>query len=142
MKTSTTGQELIKRYEQLRLTAYLPTPQDVPTIGWGTTQGVKLGDVIDEETAQAYFERDLHQFEDCINEECGEVVSQNEFDACVSLAYNIGCKAFRGSTLVALIHAGRPEAAGDQFLRWNKQAGQVLKGLTARRQAEKDLFLS
>lgn len=141
--TSEEGQELIKGYEQLMLVAYLPTPDDVPTTGWGTTQGVKMGDVIDVETAQAWFERDLRIFEACVNDSVEVELTQHQFDACVSLCYNIGCKAFRTSTLVRLLNEGaKPDVVALQFIRWNKQAGKVLKGLTRRREAETRLFLS
>lgn len=143
MKTSNIGKNLIKSNEELRLNAYMPTPDDVPTIGWGTTKGVKMGDEIDYKTAKAWFDRDLIAFEDCVEESIEPDITQNQFDACVSLAYNIGCKAFKGSTLVRLINGGaKPEISSLQFLRWNKQAGKELKGLTARRKAEMELFLS
>lgn len=143
MRTSKAGQGLIKRFEQLRLKAYLPTPNDVPTIGWGTTQGIQLGDLIDMETAQGYFERDLHKFEDCVDDACEDNLTQNQFDACVSLAYNIGCNAFKNSTLVVMINRRLPaKDIAPQFMRWDKQGGKVLAGLTRRRAAERDLFLS
>lgn len=121
----------------------MPTPDDVPTIGWGATKGVKMGDIIDFKTAQAWFERDLRTFEACVDEAIEIDITQDQFDACVSLAYNIGCKAFNGSTLVKLINGGaNKEVSSLQFLRWNRQAGKELKGLTARRNAERELFLS
>lgn len=141
--TSPKGQDFIKGFETLCLVAYMPTPDDVPTVGWGTTQGVKMGDSIDRETAQAYFERDLRVFEVCVNGSVKVNLTQGQFDACVSLCYNIGCKAFRTSTLVRLLNNGAtPSIAALQFIRWNKQGSKVLKGLTRRREAEAELFLS
>jgi len=148
MKTGERGQKLIKEFESLRLIGYLPTPDDVPTIGWGSTKifgrKVVLGESVTIEQAQEQFEKDLSIFEDVINQKVKSPLTQNQFDALVSFVYNIGGTNFSNSTLLKLLNSTKHPyvEAAEQFLRWNKQAGKVLKGLTRRRQAEKDLFLS
>lgn len=139
MKIGPAGLALIKSFESLRLEAYLPTPDDVPTIGYGHTEGVQMGDVWTEAEADAALLEDVAKFEACVEKAVNVPMRQNEFDACVSLAFNIGCKAFRDSTLVRMLNDGENGAA-DQFLRWDKQAGKRLRGLTRRREAERDLF--
>jgi lysozyme len=69
-------------------------------------------------------------------------VSQSQFDACVSLAFNIGCAAFGKSTLARKIAQGDVSGAADEFLRWDKAGGKQMAGLTRRRRAERALFLS
>ncbi|MEI8385749.1 MAG: lysozyme [Nitrosomonadaceae bacterium] len=140
MITSDDGLNIIKEFEQLRLKAYIPAPGDVPTIGWGTTAGVKMGDTIDLKTADQYLRRDVHSCEDAVSLACGELLTQSQFDACVSLTYNIGGGAFRQSTLVKKIKSHDPLAA-DEFLRWDKFQGVPLAGLTRRRKKERELFL-
>ena len=142
MNISQVGISLIKSYEQLRLHAYLPTPNDVPTIGWGSTKGVKMGDVIDADEANDKLLSDLHEAEDCIAAHVDVDLSQGQYDALCSLIFNIGCGAFKGSTIRSLINAGQFLAAQKQFIRWNKQAGKELAGLTRRRTEETELFRS
>lgn len=139
MKTGPEGLALIKSFEQCRLKAFKPTPNDVWTIGWGHTHGVKEGDTCTQDEADSLLMMDLSWAEDAVNENT-DGLNQNQFDACVSLCYNIGESAFKSSTLVQLIQAGNISAAAQQFIRWNKQSGQVLAGLTRRREAEAALF--
>ncbi len=134
------GIALIQGYEQCRLAAYLPTPDDVPTIGWGHTKDVKMGDICTQEQADDWFFEDIAWVVTCVNKAVTAGLLQNEFDALASLCFNIGCKAFSGSTLVKLLNDGDFDGASAQFSRWNKQGGQVLAGLTKRRAAEAELF--
>ncbi|EPG39520.1 lysozyme [Acinetobacter colistiniresistens] len=145
MKASTVGINLITSFEDLRLNAY-DDSVGVWTIGYGTTvypDGVKVkkGDVCTLDQAKAYFAHDLNRFETAVNSALTVVMNQNQFDALVSLAYNIGEKAFKTSTLVELLNANKFTAAADQFLVWNKGDGKVMKGLVRRRAAERELFL-
>lgn len=141
MKTSERGLDLIKSFEQCRLDAYLPTPDDVPTIGWGHTgDDVHMGQRWTQEQADFALTQDIQRFERAVEEAVTVELTQHEFDACVSLAFNIGTGAFRTSTLVKMLNAGDKAGASAQFERWNKQAGKVLAGLTRRREAERDLF--
>ena len=69
-------------------------------------------------------------------------LTQNEFDALVSLIYNIGSGNFKSSTLLRILNQKKYDAAANQFLRWNKAGGRVLAGLTKRREHERELFLT
>lgn len=142
---STNGTKLIASFEGLELTAYL-CPAKVWTIGLGTTvysngQPVKKGDTCTKEQALQYKAHDLRRFENCVNSAVKVSINQNQFDALVSLAYNIGPKAFKDSTLLKKLNASDYKGAADQFLVWNKSRGKVLKGLVNRRAAEHTLFL-
>lgn len=142
MKISDEGIKLIKEFEGTRLEAYV-CPAGVLTIGTGHTgPEVHLGLVISEDEATEFLRADLERFERCVESAVGQHVAQCEFDACVSLAFNIGCGAFGKSTLVRKIRSGDYAGAADEFLRWDKAAGKTMKGLTRRRQAERALFLS
>ena len=99
-----------------------------------------MGDTCTQEQAEAWFLEDVAWAEDCVNRSVTGVLTQNEFDACVSLCFNIGCRAFSGSTLVKLLNGHNFDAAALEFVKWNKQAGHVLAGLTRRREAEAELF--
>lgn len=123
-------------HEGYREDAYIPVAGDVPTIGFGTTKGVKLGDKTTPEQALRAAHRDIQHFEGAIKTCVTVPLYQHEYDAYTSLAYNIGGTAFCGSTLVRLLNAGRYEEACKQILRWDKFQGQTLRGLTLRRQDE------
>lgn len=123
-------------HEGYRENAYIPVAGDVPTIGFGTTKDVKLGDRTTPEQALRSAHRDLQHFEGAIKNCVTVPLYQYEYDAYTSLAYNIGATAFCGSTLVRLLNQGRYEEACKQILRWDKFQGQPLKGLTLRRQDE------
>ncbi len=142
---SKTGIDLISSFEGIRLNAY-DDGVGVWTIGIGTTvypNGVKVkkGDKCTLEQAKSYFAHDLKSFEKTINDSVKVPLSQNQFDALVSLAYNIGSGAFKNSTLLKKLNAKDYAGAADQFLVWNKGGGKVLKGLVRRREAERALFL-
>lgn len=144
MKTSDKGIELIKQYESLQLEAY-PDPgtgAEPITIGYGHTGGVKLGDAIDEEQAEAYLRADLAKFERCVSRYITVDLTQEQFDALVCFTFNVGCGSLQNSTLVKLINEGDFDGAAEQFSRWNKAGGRVLAGLTKRREAEKELFVA
>ncbi len=142
---SKTGVDLISSFEGIRLDAY-DDGVGVWTIGIGTTiypNGVKVkkGDKCTLEQAKSYFAHDLKSFEKTINDSVKVPLSQNQFDALVSLTYNIGQTAFSNSTLLKKLNAKDYQGAADQFLRWNKGGGKVMKGLVRRREAERALFL-
>lgn len=134
--------DIIKKSEGLRLEAYLPTPNDVPTIGYGHTKGVRMGQRISLAQAEQFLLEDVDWAEDAVNSLVKVRLSQNQFDALVSFVFNVGATAFSKSTLLRLLNAGDYKGAADQFLRWNKQAGKVLRGLDTRRKEERALFLS
>ncbi|HHQ4314343.1 TPA: lysozyme [Serratia fonticola] len=144
LKTSQRGIALIKSFESLELKAYPdPGTGGKPfTIGWGRTKGVKPGDRITEQQAETFLAEDLAVFELTVNSAVKVPVTQNQFDALVSLAFNIGGANFAGSTLVKKLNAGDPRGAADQFLRWKFADGKEMRGLVRRRAAERELFLS
>ncbi len=143
--TSDVGVNLISGFEDTLFKAY-DDGVGVWTIGTGTTvypNGVKVkqGDTCTPEEAKAYFKHDLAKFEKTVNESVTVPLNQNQFDALVSLTYNIGSGAFTNSTLLKLLNKGDYQGAAEQFLRWNKAGGKVMKGLVRRREAERALFL-
>jgi lysozyme len=133
---------LIKKHEGLRLEAYLPTPNDVWTIGYGHTHTTKQGQKITEAQAETLLRKDIAWAEEAVNESVVVPLTQNQFDALVSFVFNVGAGAFGSSTLLRLLNSKDYEGAANQFLRWNKQKGVALKGLTKRREEERKLFLS
>ena len=145
MKTSSNGTALIREFDGFVANAYL-CPAKVWTIGIGTTiypngTKVKKGDKCTQAQALEYLQHDLKSFEKTVNDSVKVPLSQNQFDALVSLAYNIGSGAFKNSTLLKKLNAKDYAGAADQFLVWNKGGGKVLKGLVRRRDAERALFL-
>jgi len=134
--------ELIKESEGLRLKAYLPTPNDVYTIGYGHTKTAEKGMVITLAGAEALLLHDLAWVETAIDTYVQVPLNQNQYDALASFIYNIGGTAFRKSTLLKKLNQKDYNGAANELLRWDKQKGKVLRGLTKRRQLEKDLFLS
>lgn len=141
MVTSADGVALIKEYEGLRLRAYHDSG-GVATIGYGHTNGVKMGQSITEEQAEAFLKNDLVIFERSVSDLVKVPVSQHQFDALVSFTYNLGGGALQKSTLLRLLNQGDYAGAADQFERWKYDGGKVLQGLVRRRAAEKELFLS
>lgn len=140
--------DLIKRHEQLRLKAYLPTPNDKWTIGYGHTKTTKKGMSITEEQAEELLRQDLDWVEDCIKRLVKVPLNQHQYDALASLIFNIGEGNFKGSSVLRRINEGNFTYAADAFLLWNKQRNkatgqlEVLRGLTKRREEERTLFLS
>jgi len=138
--TSKAGIDLIKRFEGLRLSAYLDAV-GVPTIGYGHTRAVQMGQKISEDRADVLLKEDLVRFESAVNRLLTVEVNQNEFDALVSFSFNVGQDALRKSTLLRMLNEGQRQAAADQFWRWDKAGGRILPGLKARRAEERNLFL-
>lgn len=126
----------IALHEGYRDKAYTPVPGDVPTIGFGTTQGVKPGDTITPPKALQRALQDVQQFEGAIKRCVTVPLHQYEYDAYTSLTYNIGHGAFCSSTLVRKLNAQDYEGACKEILRWDRFKGQPLAGLTKRRQGE------
>ena len=116
--------------------AYIPVPGDVPTIGFGTTGGVKMGDRTTPIRALNRALTDIQQFEGALKECVKVPLSQNEYDTYISLSYNIGSRAFCNSTLVKKLNAQDYSGACKEILRWDKFQGKPLAGLTKRRQDE------
>lgn len=140
IRLSGRGKSLLKLYEALRLTAYLDGG-GVPTIGWGHTRGVKLGQTVTLERAELFFLEDIYDSELCVNRVVHKPISQDQFDALVSLTFNIGVAAFTKSTLLRKLNAGDIIGAGNQFGCWVFDNGKIVQGLIKRRKFEKTLFL-
>ena len=113
-----------------------PVAGDVPTNGFGSTEGVRLGDKTTPTRALVRLLNDANSHSEGIKRCIKVPLYQYEFDAYSSLAYNIGVNAFCSSTLVAKLNAGDYAGACKQILRWDRFKGKPLRGLTKRRQAE------
>ena len=146
MSVSNKGVDLICEFEGKRLVAY-DDGVGVWTIGFGTIKypngvRVKKGDTCTLEQAKEYMRHDLIEFEHTVNSSVRAPLNQNQFDALVSLAYNIGSNAFKSSTLVKKLNAGDYKGAASQFDVWINAGGKRMQGLVNRRDREKLLFLS
>lgn len=147
-KISNKGLDLIKKYEGFKAKPYL-CPSSVPTVGFGSTYyedgtKVKLTDpAITQERATELLMALLVSYEKAVDSYCVDTISQHQFDALVSFAYNCGTQALKNSTLLRKVNGNRmnPDIA-NEFLKWNKGAGRVIPGLTRRRQEEADLYFS
>lgn len=142
MRINETGLAIIRRFEVLRLTTYI-CPAGVLTIGWGHTGAdVRPGMTITRERAVELLNQDVDDFEACVSGAVrGVLLTSDQFSALVSFAFNVGCAAFQKSTLLRLLRACDLLGAADQFPRWNKSKGIVLRGLTHRRRVERTFFL-
>lgn len=147
---SDTCDRFIQRFEERRLTAYMPTAKDRPTIGWGTTgPDVRMGMTWTQAQCDARFARDVRDFAAGVTHELGGApTTQCQFDALVSFAYNVGldddadtlAEGLGDSTLLKKHRAGDYAGAALEFAKWNKQDHVVLKGLTRRRAGEAAMY--
>lgn len=142
------GLHLIEEFEGLarklpdgKIAAYADAV-GVPTIGYGHTHGVHLGQVITVEQAQEFLQQDLRQAESAVSHLVKVALNDNQFAALVSFVFNLGAGALSRSTLLRDLNAKNYQAAADQFLVWDHAGGRVLPGLVRRRQAERKLFLT
>lgn len=142
MKISKKGLDLIKHFEGLELKAYKDSV-GVVTIGYGSTgPHVSMGMVITQDQAEALLKQDVSRFEKGVSDLVQVPLNQNQFDALVSFSFNLGLGNLKSSTLLRKLNSLDYSGAANEFTRWNKAGGVVLKGLTRRREAEKVLFLS
>ena len=147
-KIGTKGLEIIKSYEGLKLKPYL-CPAKVPTVGYGSTfyengKKVKITDPsITEQRAIELLQHSLKSFEQYVDSYCRDDINQNQFDALVSFCYNLGPANLKSSTLLKKANVNpNDETIRDEFMKWTRSSGKILKGLVARRQAESDLYFS
>lgn len=144
MKPGINAYRLIKMFEGLSLKAYR-CPAGIPTVGYGNTRypngkAVRMGETITKEQADSMLEYTVREFAEGVDKLVGKV-SQNQFDALVSFAFNVGLGNFGKSTLLRKVNANPNDPSiRDEFLRWNKAAGKVLAGLTRRRGVEAGLY--
>lgn len=147
MKISNRGIELIKQFEGCELEAYADII-GVWTIGFGNTYyldntKVKKGDKITDKQADELLRETIKGYEIGISKSLKTTIKQNQFDALVCIAYNVGVQAIQKSTLLKLVNKNPndPKIA-DEFLKWNKAGGKSVNGLTRRRIAESKLYFS
>ena len=147
-KTSKNGIAFIKKYEGFRSKPY-KCEAGVATIGYGATyypngQKVKLTDpAIDEKHASLLLEAMLNPYEKAVDSYCRDDINQNQFDALVSFAYNLGNSALKSSTLLKKANANpNDKTIRNEFLMWRFAGGKELKGLINRRKDESELYFS
>lgn len=142
MNISEKGIKLIKNFEGCRLEAY-KCPAGIWTVGYGHTGStVHPGLKISQSEADSLLKTDLIIHCNNVSKLVKVPLNQNQFDALVSLEYNIGYGNFSRSTLLKLLNAKNYKDAAEQFAVWRLGGGKILPGLVRRRKAEKDLFLS
>ncbi|NJL51166.1 MAG: lysozyme [Hydrococcus sp. SU_1_0] len=140
MKLSEAGLSLIKSFEGLRLAAY-QCSAGVWTIGYGHTKTAKPGKCITLEQANKLLTEDVVGFEQAVRMLVKVPLNQNQFDALVSFAFNVGVSGFQNSQLLVSLNKGHYSVAAKQLMRW-VHAGKVrIPGLVRRRQREYDLFM-
>lgn len=147
-KVSKKGLELIKKYEGFRAEPY-KCPAGVPTIGYGATyypdgKRVKMTDKpITEKEATDLLKQMIIPFEKAVDSYCIDTINQNQFDALVSFAYNVGTNALKNSTLLKKLNVNvNDPTIKDEFMKWVKAGGKTLKGLVNRRKEESELYFS
>ena len=140
MKINKEGLDHIKQWEKLMLVAYMPTPNDRPTIGYGHTKGVAMGLTCTEPQALAWLDEDVDWAEHAVNKFVKVDLKQKQFNVLVSFVFNVGTGAFRQSTLLRVLNAGEYEAVPAQLKRWVYQDGEKVRGLIRRRKNEAELF--
>lgn len=141
MKTSQKGIDLIKEFEGYSERVYMCAGGKY-TIGYGHTRGVEVGDTCTKEQAEKYLREDLQDAEEAVLALITVPLSQNQFDALVSLVYNIGSGHFYDSTIRKVINLkiSDIEEYRRAWMMWVKSRGKVLKGLVRRREAEFKMF--
>lgn len=140
MRISQKGIDLIKSFEGCILHTY-KCPAGVYTIGYGSTgQFVKPGMTISLKQAESLLRVDLNRFEVAVNGLVQVPLTQAQYDALISLAFNIGVGAFTQSTLLRKLNTGDYEGAANEFLRWTRGGGKILGALVKRRKRERELF--
>lgn len=143
MRTGKAGIDLIKSFEGLELVGYL-CPANIPTVGYGHTgPDVKVGKSITPEKAHELLAADLAKFERGVKGVVKVGLSQNQFDALVSFAYNCGLGNLFKSTLLKKVNVNPADPAiKAEFLKWTRGGGEVLPGLVRRRKSEAALYFS
>lgn len=147
MKLNKTGYDLIKQFEGCKLTAYQDSV-GVWTIGYGSTyyenmQKVKQGDKVSQQRANEIFEFVASRFARNVDDIITSKPTQNQFNAVVSLAYNIGLGNFQKSTLLKKLNKNpNDKTIKDEFMKWVNAGGRKLQGLVNRRKKEAEIYYS
>jgi lysozyme len=148
MQASPNGRKFIKSYEKCKLKAYHNHPEEPWTIGWGNTfyedgAAVKEGDVISQDRADRLFTIALAMFERGVKRLVKRTLNQNQIDALISFAYNLGLANLKKSTLLKKINTNPNDPSIEaEFLRWVMPGSIFENGLRKRRQAEADLYFT
>lgn len=142
------GIDLITSFEGFRGRSYL-CPANVPTVGFGTTRypngsKVSLSDrEITKEEAISFLQYDVKNFELAVDAMAVDTLTQNQFNALVSFAYNLGSNALKGSTLLRKVNLNIWDSSiRNEFMKWTHAGGEVLEGLVKRRKAESELYFT
>jgi lysozyme len=148
MHLSQNGLALIKKFEGFRSHPYLCSA-GIPTIGYGSTYyengvRVKLSDSpISEEWAEELLKKNVVHYDVAVNSLTRDDITQNQYDALVSFAYNVGVTNFKNSTLLKRVNANPKDPnITNQFMKWIRAGGRVIKGLILRRREEAQLYFS
>lgn len=145
MEVNKAGRDLIKKFEGCKLKAYR-CPAGLWTISWGLTfypdgTKVKEGDVITQQQAEDYFNAIVDDFAKKVDALIKSNVTDNNFSALVSFAYNVGMGNFQRSTLLRKVNANpKDPSIRAEFMKWTRANNVVLKGLVRRREAEAKLY--
>ena len=146
MNIATPGLEIIKHYEGWSSSVYL-CPAGRWTQGWGSTWDNRGNPItsknsdIDEVTGESYLRREISHVEKAIGRLIKAELTENMFSSLCSWAYNVGTGNLQRSTLRMKLNRGNYEAAADEFPKWRRGGGRILKGLVLRRASERELFL-
>lgn len=136
------GLDLTEASEGLRLSAYQDTG-GVWTVGYGHTgPDVYEGLQIVPEMAEDWLVQDIQKAEIAVQTYVKVRLTQDQYDALVDFTFNLGAGALKNSTLLRLLNQGDPASAGREFTKWDHDNGRVVLGLTKRRKAEYDLFIT
>lgn len=143
MKVSDAGVNLIAQFEGFRSKRYADVV-GVLTIGYGETRSdiVAKGTITEHDARNLLRQRVDKDFGPSVDRALTRDPTQNQFDAMVSLAYNIGQGGFAGSTVVREFNRGNVRKAGQAFMMWVKAGGSTIEGLVRRRRAEVDVFFT
>lgn len=147
MKLDNNGYRLIQGFEGLKLNAYKDSA-GIPTIGYGNIAyengtKVKMGDTISQEKADLLFQHFANRFASQVDSVVTATVNQNQFNAMVSLAYNIGIGAFSKSTLLKKVNKNSCDSTiKDEFMKWVNAGGKRIQGLVNRRKKEAEVYFS
>ena len=136
-----TGLDIVKEAEGLRLSAYL-CPAGIPTIGYGHTKGVKLGDTCTKEQAEKWLENDFFMAKQDVKAVVKVPLKENQLDALASFVFNLGVRKLTQSTLLKKLNAGDYSGAAAEFDKWVFAGKVKLNGLIKRRAKERKLFES
>jgi len=136
-----TGEEIIKHFEGLRLRAYL-CPAGIPTIGYGHTHNVKIGDVCTQQQADEWLEDDFYMACNDVKAVVKVPLTDNQLDALGSFVFNLGVRKLIQSTLLKKLNSGDYQGAAQEFDKWVYVGKVKLKGLVIRRAAERKIFES